>query len=657
MENYLKKETSPYLLQHAQNPVNWYPWCKEAFEKAEEEDKPVFLSIGYSTCHWCHVMAHESFEDVETAKLLNAHFISIKVDREERPDIDSVYMAVCQAFTGSGGWPMSIFMTPEQKPFFAGTYFPKKPGFGMQSFREILLAVADMWKNNRSRLLSSAGEILRQLKIQEQKAGEVDKGLLEEAVSLFWSHFDQEYGGFGSAPKFPVPHNILFLLQYYKNYKDVRPESRTALKMAEKTLTAMYQGGIFDHIGYGFSRYSTDRFFLAPHFEKMLYDNALLILAYAKAYEVTGKAFYLTVAEQTADYVLREMTDSKGGFYCAQDADSQGEEGGYYVFGYKEITELLGKEAGSRFNRFYGITEQGNFEGKNIPNLLQHHIQKLQEEKEQENFKKERGILYQYRKGRKKLHLDDKILTSWNSLMIAALSFLYQVSKKEKYRRAAEGALYFIKEHLFDGTGLLVSFREGISSGKGFLEDYAFYAFALLEFYQAERKPEHLEEAARICKKAIQDFYEEGKGGFYLSGRENEKLILAPKETYDGAIPSGNAVMSYVLTALSQLTGELYFEKKAEEQRAFLFGQAKDYLVGHSFYLLTLLRYFNPPEHITVVLKEGETIEAIRSQLPLDADVFILEQPKQEYKRLKGETTFYVCKNHTCLPPVNQLRP
>lgn len=655
MENYLKKETSPYLLQHAQNPVNWYPWCKEAFEKAAKEDKPVFLSIGYSTCHWCHVMAHESFEDKETAELLNAYFVSIKVDREERPDIDSVYMAFCQAFTGSGGWPMSIFMTPEQKPFFAGTYFPKKPGFGMQSFKEILLAVADIWKKDRSRLLSSAGEIVRQLKMQEQEAGQVDKGLLEEAVSIYWSHFDQEYGGFGSAPKFPVPHNILFLLQYYKSYKDILPESEKALKMAEKTLMAMYQGGIFDHIGYGFSRYSTDRFFLAPHFEKMLYDNALLILAYAKAYEVTGKVFYLTVAEQTAAYILREMTDFQGGFYCAQDADSQGEEGGYYVFGYEEITEVLGKAAGSRFNSFYGITKQGNFEGKNIPNLLQHNIQKLQEE--QANLKKEREALYQYRKGRKKLHLDDKILTSWNALMIAALSFLYQVSGKEKYRKAAGEALYFIKEYLLDGAGLLVSFRKEVSSGKGFLEDYAFYAFALLKLYQAERNPEYLEEAARICKKAIQDFYDEEKGGFYLSGAENEKLILAPKETYDGAIPSGNSVMSYVLTVLSQLTEDFYFEKRAKEQREFLFGQAKDYPIGHSFYLLTLLRYFNPPEHITVVLKEGENMETVASQLPADADVRILKQPEQEYKRLEGETTFYVCRNHTCLPPVKKLKP
>jgi len=399
MSNHLINETSPYLLQHAGNPVEWYPWGEEAFRRAREEDKPVFLSVGYSTCHWCHVMAHESFEDEETAKLLNEHFVAIKVDKEERPDIDRVYMSFCQAFTGSGGWPMSVFMTPDQKPFFAGTYFPPVPRHGMKSFREILTAVAKMWKESRDKLVWSAGEMVGQLEKREQEEGQIGEELLQEAEAVFERIFDPEYGGFGKAPKFPTPHNILFLLEYYRDYGD-----KKALQMAEKTLDCMYRGGMFDHIGYGFSRYSTDRFFLVPHFEKMLYDNALLIMAYARACMVTGNPFYGEIAERTVEYVLREMTHPEGGFYCAQDADSEGEEGKYYVFTPDEVRNVLGQEAGSRFNEAYGITARGNFEGKNIPNRPSGAEDRVPKE--------DIGTLYRYRKERTSLYLDDKILTS-----------------------------------------------------------------------------------------------------------------------------------------------------------------------------------------------------------------------------------------------------
>lgn len=362
MSNHLKNETSPYLLQHAENPVDWYPWCSKAFEKAKKEDKPVFLSIGYSTCHWCHVMAHESFEDKKTADILNKYYISIKVDREERPDIDSVYMSVCQAFTGSGGWPMSIFMSWDKKPFFAGTYFPVRPQYGMPGFSELLNALAAQWNSRRKELLRSAGQIAAHLRRQEDTHRSEDKGdFIEKAVQMFSDSFDGKYGGFGAAPKFPVPHNLMFLMLYAQ-----QNDNPDVLKMVEKTLIQMRKGGIFDHIGGGFSRYSTDKYFLAPHFEKMLYDNALLIIVYASVYTTAENPLYLDTAERTAEYVLREMTSPDGGFYSAQDADSEGVEGKYYTFTLAETIEALGKEKGMQFSDVFDITENGNFEGVNL---------------------------------------------------------------------------------------------------------------------------------------------------------------------------------------------------------------------------------------------------------------------------------------------------
>lgn len=429
MSNHLKNATSPYLLQHAENPVDWYPWCKQAFEKAKSEDKPIFLSIGYSTCHWCHVMAHESFEDKKTAEILNQYFVSIKIDREERPDIDSVYMSVCQAFTGSGGWPMSIFMTWDKKPFFAGTYFPPKSHYGMPGFPDLLDVIVSQWNNNRRKLLQSAEQIITHLKSAESGDKNIDdEELIKRAMQIFSESFDEINGGFSSAPKFPTPHNLLFLMLYAKHKQD-----SDALKMAEKTLLQMRKGGIFDHIGYGFSRYSTDKYFLAPHFEKMLYDNALLIIAYSAAYYLTNNEIYLDTAEKTTEYILREMTSADGGFYSAQDADSEGVEGKYYTFTLDEIINVLGEEKGKRFAESFDITSNGNFEGVNILNLLKSNDL-------ESDFSEEIHKLYDYRKKRTNLHLDNKILLSWNSLMIAALSMFYRVSRNEKYLNAVVNA-------------------------------------------------------------------------------------------------------------------------------------------------------------------------------------------------------------------------
>ncbi len=644
MSNHLKNATSPYLLQHAENPVDWYPWCEEAFERAREENKPIFLSVGYSTCHWCHVMAHESFEDRATAEILNKYFISVKVDREERPDIDSVYMTVCQAFTGSGGWPMSIFMTWDKKPFLAGTYFPVRPQHGMPGFSDLLKAVAAQWNGRRDELLDSARRIVAQLRQTEAVSENMDtENLCGRAVQMFFDSFDSVWGGFGSAPKFPVPHNLLFLT-LYAGQKD----NPGALKMVEKTLTQMQKGGIFDHIGYGFSRYSTDQYYLAPHFEKMLYDNALLIMAYASVYVITQNRLYLDTAEKTVQYVLREMTSPDGGFYSAQDADSEGVEGKYYTFTLDEIIDILGRERGGQFSETFDITAEGNFEGVNIPNLLKSNALDA-------DFGAEIPRLYDYRKNRSGLHLDDKILISWNSMMIAALSLLYRASRNGKYLQSAVSAQTFLEGNLSEGLRLSTSWRDGKASEKGFLDDYGFYVAALMELYHSTLDRAYLEKAERLCGEVVRRFADEKNGGFYLADLADTELFMNPKESYDGAIPSGNSVMAYNLVRLYQLTGKEEYGELAEKQLRYMSAQAQDYPAGHSMFLLAKLIYDNPPDHIVIALKNRADLEKIKERLPLLANVIAVSQCR-EYPLINDRTTFYICKNHTCLAPTNTFQ-
>ena len=649
MSNRLKTLNSPYLLQHADNPVDWFPWCEEAFEKALREDKPVFVSIGYSTCHWCHVMAHESFEDAGTAELLNRYFVPVKVDREERPDLDSVYMAVCQAFTGSGGWPMSIFMTAQQKPFFAGTYFPPVSRYGMPGFKDLLRMIATKWQTGREQLLESADGILAALEAERVHKAvlpqEPSLRLVSDAVSIFSQRFDRVYGGFGPAPKFPVPHNLIFLMLYAKLYGQAEP-----LQQALVTLRQMRKGGIFDQIGYGFSRYSTDARFLVPHFEKMLYDNALLILAYTVAFRLSGERGFLITAEQTADYVFREMTGENGAFFSAQDADSDGEEGKYYVFTQKEICGILGEEKGMAYCRRFGITEQGNFEGKSIPNLL--HADRMDDL--EMDFEDERKRLYEYRKSRTRLHLDDKVLTAWNGLMVFALSFLYRAGGRVRDLDAAKKAQDWAGRYLSDGRVLYAGWRGGVTFSYGFLDDYAYETLALLALYGTGGDPLYLERAKEVCLEAMEQFQDAG-GGYFLYGDKNEPLIIRPKETYDGALPSGNSVMAYCLVRLSQLTQDPHFQAAAEKQLAFLSREAVHDPSGYTVYLIALLYNAYPPEKITVVLAKGDTAGEILQKLPLYADVTVLAQETGSYKLLNGKTTYYVCKNCTCQPPVNQL--
>lgn len=613
--------------------------------RAKREDKPVFLSIGYSTCHWCHVMAHESFEDTQIAEILNRYFISIKVDKEERPDIDSIYMSVCQALTGSGGWPTTIFLTPDQKPFFAGTYFPKTARYGQTGLAELLLAVHKKWETDREMLFESANGILAFLDRQTAAEGDMDVRLIREAFEHYRQIFDEQFGGFGEAPKFPTPHNLLFLMQYYE-----KTGEKDALKMAEKTLLQMYRGGIFDHIGGGFSRYSTDRYFLVPHFEKMLYDNALLILAYAKAYQLTENPVYCDAAEKTAAYILQEMTDPEGGFYSAQDADSEGVEGKYYLFEPDEIIGLLGEAAGNEFNQWFDITEAGNFEGKNIPNRL-----RTETINAEANIRACLPVVYEYRRNRYTLHLDDKILTSWNGLMIAAMCHLYRVTGKAAYLHAAIKAQKFIENKLCENGSLYISYREGRRSGKGFLDDYANEIFALLALYEATLNNAYLESARSFCEKAISDFYDEAQGGFFLYGKENEQLILRPKETYDGAVFSGNSAMAYNLVRLYLLTGEKRFEHLAEHQLRFMSAEAGHYPSGHAMFLVALSDYFDAPEKITMAVKEIENLDDLPCRISLDTILCIVKGSVKEYPLKNDRTTFYVCRGRSCQPPVNEL--
>ena len=513
---------------------------------------------------------------------------------------------------------------------------------------------------------------------ESEEIEEADVALIETAFRHYKHLFDAKNGGFGHAPKFPTPHNLLFLMRYYE-----RSGNKEALYMVEKTLIQMYKGGIFDHIGGGFSRYSTDDYFLAPHFEKMLYDNALLIMAYCKAYQLTGKSIYYGVAKATADYVLREMTSKEGGFYCAQDADSEGVEGKYYLFEPKEMIRICGEAEGRKFNQYFDITDRGNFEGKSIPNLLKQNNKEEWDgatgsellmrndgqcfEKEkisdvfvsnrfQQEFDDCKKKIYEYRKKRYRLHLDDKILTSWNGLMIAAMCDLYCVSGDRNYLKAAIQGQEFIEKNLCEKDILFVSFLEGKRSEKGFLDDYANEIFAWIHLYKATFHKEYLEKAKRFCEKTIDSFYDKETGGFFLYGEDNESLILRPKETYDGAVFSGNSAMAYNLVQLFYLTGEDKYSEMAEKQLKFLADEARDYPSGHAMFLIALLDYDNAPDKVTVVVNKKEDLKQLRCRIPLDAVMNVLENPTKDYPLLNDRTTFYVCKGHSCLPPVNELK-
>lgn len=665
--NRLIHEKSPYLLQHAHNPVDWYPWGEEAFEKAKLEDKPIFLSIGYSTCHWCHVMERESFEDEEVAKVLNDYYVSIKVDREERPDIDSIYMSVCQAVTGQGGWPLTIIMTPDEKPFFAGTYFPKSGKYGYPGLVELLLRIKDAWDTERDRLVETGSNITEAIKnsprrIDGEKLGQETA---ERALRGFRNSFDEVYGGFGGAPKFPTPHNLYFLLRYWK-----ASGNGTALIMVEKTLESMYKGGLFDHIGFGFSRYSTDGKWLVPHFEKMLYDNALLAYAYTEAYQATGKDIYKDIARKIFTYVLRDMTSTGGGFYSAEDADSEGEEGKFYLWQPEEVKEAAGEEDGKLFCDWYGISPAGNFEGKSIPNLIGRDLGILYEDKAlARRLDGVREKLFMYREKRIRPHRDDKILTSWNGLMIAALALGGRAFHSDEYIKAAEAAYGFIQRNLVRGDGrLLARYRDGETAFPAYLDDYAFLVWGLIELYQATFKTGYLKRALELNRDMLDLFWDEREGGLFLYGEDSEQLIMRPKEVYDGALPSGNSVALYNMLRLSRMTGDTQIEERARQVMETFGGEVGYNPTAHSFFMSALLFSLQPTREVVITARSREDAQGMLDRInggfvPFatfllntgDEELHEIAPFTREQKMVEQKPTAYVCKDFTCLEPVTEV--
>jgi uncharacterized protein YyaL (SSP411 family) len=664
--NRLIKEKSPYLLQHAYNPVDWFPWGKEAFEKAKREDKPVFLSIGYSTCHWCHVMEKESFENKRIADLLNRDYVAIKVDREERPDIDSVYMRVCQAISGHGGWPLTIIMTPDKIPFYAGTYLPPHNRAGLKGMSEVLPKIADLWKNERDLLLQSGQEIVNWLTFLDYKPEEkkdVSESLLHQGFQEFSRKFDPSYGGFAPAPKFPSAHIIIFLLRYYR-----LTANKEALRMAEKTLESIYRGGIYDHIGFGFSRYSTDNRWLIPHFEKMLYDNALLSFAYLEAYQATGVSLYARVATEVFEYILRDMVSPEGGFYSAEDADSEGIEGNFYLWEPKEIIEVLGAEDGEYFNQLFGITQKGNFQGRNIPNQLK----KLLAADERDKVEKSRRLLFEYRNKRVHPYKDDKILTGWNGLMIASLAYGSRVLQDSRYYDAARLALDFIMYNMRREDGrLLARYRDKEARYPAFAADYAYLIWGLIELYEAGYDSEMIKIALELNRDLLRYFWDEEKGGLFLYGSDTEKLIARPKESYDGALPSENSVAAYNFLRLGRIIGDTGLEEKGYELIKVFSDQLYHMPSAYSFWLIATMLVWGKTKEIVVVGKRED--EATRSMLneinkqylPEAIAVFKAEGEEngiqevisylEDMSSIDGKPAAYICQNYSCQRPITNL--
>ena len=704
--NRLISEKSPYLLQHAHNPVDWYPWGDEAFEKARKEDKPIFLSIGYSTCHWCHVMEKESFENPEVARLMNETVVSIKVDREERPDLDSIYMTICQAMTGSGGWPMSIVITPDKKPFIAATYIPRESRFGLVGMLELMPRIRQMWASHKDELAEQAGQIASSF--QEPSAdysakypdasARVDLGedILHRAYKQLATNFDDLYGGFGEMPKFPTPHHLTFLLRYWKRTGDEK-----ALHMVEHTLQSMRFGGIFDHIGFGFHRYSTDFKWLVPHFEKMLYDQALLAIAYTEAYQATGNEEYADTAQEMFTYVLRDMAAKapEGGFYSAQDADSEGVEGKFYVWTDEEIRQVLPEDEADLIIQVFNVEKEGNYSdeatGKKSGANILHLDRSMSEinisiniataiasdlnikvEELQDRLEAARQKLFDAREKRIPPSKDDKVLTDWNGLMIAALSKAAQVFGKPEYERAARNAADFILKNMRDPAGKLYHrFRDGESAVPAFLDDYAFFTWGLIELYETTFEVSYLKEALDITDYLLRHFWDEGDGGFYLTADNAEALIFRKKEIYDGAMPSGNSVSVSNLLRLGRITGNPELEEKASQiMRAFsdtvsatpiaytyLMG-ALDFAVGPASEvvivgdlqgddtkaMLKALRGEFIPNKVVVFRPAGVELSEIADIV--DVVGYISDMPGKE-----GSATAYVCENYACKLPTDDV--
>lgn len=653
MSNSLINEKSPYLLEHAENPVDWYPWGEAAFEKARAENKPIFLSIGYSTCHWCHVMAAESFEDRAVADILNRHYVSVKVDREERPDIDSVYMEVCTSLTGSGGWPLTIIMTPEQKPFFAATYIPRESTRSRMGLRDILRVLAEKWDSDRAGLIRSGEDITRHVSAEKRwDSAVMDEDFLRGAFEQLSAAYDGEYGGFGTAPKFPSPQNLIFLMRYA-----ALSGERRARELADGSLKAMYRGGIFDHIGGGFARYSTDREWLAPHFEKTLYDNALLAYAYTEAYESGRFALWRFVAESTLDYCMRELLSPEGGCFSAQDADSGGVEGAYYLLSQQDVEAALGAQDAKHFCECYDITPEGNFKGRSIPNLIINQRWNLLPE----GYDDLREKLRLWRSERMELKCDDKILTGWNGLMLMALARAAAVFEDRRYLAAAQELAEFMEKKLWKDGRLCACLCGGELRHQAKLEDCAFYALGLLELYRADYQPRHILKAAELAEFICENFAD-GRGGYYKNSDADEKLIFRPREIFDGASPSGNSAAAVLFDLLWRLCGDYRWRERRDGLLDYICGFSERYPAGCPFALCAGLSAVYPTRELlcvspdetvpallgsitaryspelTVLLKSPERSEELAGAVPFSRDA----QCKD------GSAAFYVCENGAC---------
>ncbi|MBT8251943.1 MAG: thioredoxin domain-containing protein [Nitrosopumilus sp.] len=667
VENNLIHETSPYLLQHANNPVDWYGWNEIALKKAKDENKPIFLSIGYSSCHWCHVMAHESFENEDVAQFMNENFVNIKVDREERPDIDDIYQKVCQIATGQGGWPLSIFLTPDQKPFYVGTYFPVLDSYGRPGFGSICRQLAQAWKEKPKDIEKSAEKFLDALQKTETITAptKLERPILDEAAMNLFQIGDPTYGGFGSAPKFPNAANISFLFRYAK-LSGLSKFNEFSLK----TLKKMAKGGIFDQIGGGFSRYSTDAKWLVPHFEKMLYDNALIPVNYAEAYQITKDPFYLDVMKKTLDFVLREMTSPEGGFYSAYDADSEGIEGKFYVWKKSEIKEILGSDA-DLFCLYFDVTDGGNWEGNNIlcNNLNLSTVAfnfGVTEKKAQEIIDSCSEKLLKVRSKRIPPGLDDKILVSWNSLMITAFAKGYRVTSDIRYLDAAKTCICFIENNLFENGKLLRTYKNGDAKIDGYLEDYSYFVNALLDVFEIEPEKKYLELALKLGNHLVDHFWDSNTNSFFMTSDDHEKLIIRPKSNYDLSLPSGNSVSAFVMLRLfhlSQKQNFLEISTKIMESQAQM---AAENPFGFGYLLNTIFNYMEKPLEITIVNTENSELcdSILTDYLPNSFIVTIQNStllkllsdfPFFTGKTFENKTTVFVCRDFSCSLPMRTL--
>ncbi|PKN20963.1 MAG: thioredoxin domain-containing protein [Deltaproteobacteria bacterium HGW-Deltaproteobacteria-6] len=672
--NRLKDEKSPYLLQHARNPVDWYPWGAEAFEKARREDKPVFLSIGYSTCHWCHVMERESFEDADVAELLNDTFVNIKVDREERPDIDAVYMKVCQIMTKSGGWPLTIMMTPDKKPFFAATYIPRETKYGRVGLLEMIPEVKTLWQTRREDVLSTSSEIIQLLKRpMTGNSRDVSEEILQRAYQSLLMSYDRAVGGFGHSPKFPTPHNFFFLLCCWK-----RTGEAQALQMVEHTLKNMRCGGIYDQIGFGFHRYSTDAQWIVPHFEKMLYDQALMAMAYTEIYQATGKKEYEMAAREIFTYVLRDMTDAQGGFYCAEDADSEGIEGKFYLWSENEIRSVLAKEDADLFLSHYRHMSDRSVQGMQeipaghfIPHLKPLSSGGTEDWLPELSGKMEaiRKKLFAVREKRVHPHKDDKILTDWNALMIAALARAAQVFDEPAYTGAALRAMNFIVQSLHTDEGrLLHRYREGQGSIAANIDDYSFMIWALLELYETTFETKHLFKALEYQSHLLAYFRDDQNGGFFFTSSDAEELLMRPKELYDGAIPSGNSIAFVNTLRLSRITGDVEMDERAHEVYRAFCGEADAMPTAFTQFLCGLDFAIGPASEVIIAgnLENSDTksllkvlrshyvpnkIVVFRPESSAHPDIETIAPFVQSHASVNGQATAYVCSNFTCSLP------